>query len=47
MHRPTRKFRNLTRKLAKKQAQSRGSGQKLRRWKKAVERFKPLSQDAQ
>jgi hypothetical protein len=44
MHRPTRKHTHLTKKLASKQAQSRGSGKKARRWKKALEQYKTLSQ---
>lgn len=37
MNRPTRKTQNLEQKLAAKQARSRKSGAKARRWKKALE----------
>jgi hypothetical protein len=37
MHRPTRQRQNLAAKLARKQARSRRSGAKARRWKKVLE----------
>jgi hypothetical protein len=40
MHRPTRKTHNLERKLAAKQARSRKSGSKAKRWKKTLEQVK-------
>jgi hypothetical protein len=47
MHRPTRKHHNLQEKLARKKAESRLSGQKARRWKRAVDKYAPLCQEHQ
>jgi len=40
MDRPTRKTTHLERKLAAKQARSRKSGSKAKRWKKTLEQVK-------
>ncbi len=46
MHRPTRKLRNLEAKLARKQARSRLSGAKAKRWKQQIEQYQPLVEGA-
>jgi hypothetical protein len=45
MHRPTRKLRNVIAKLDSKKARSRKSGSKAKRWKLAIDSYKPLSKD--
>lgn len=44
MNRPSRLTQNLERKLASKQARSRKSGAKAKRWKKALEQRKAADQ---
>lgn len=43
VNRPTRKLEDLQRKLKRKKAASRLSGNKARRWQKAAEKYKALS----
>ncbi|MBI4700164.1 MAG: hypothetical protein HY744_03180 [Deltaproteobacteria bacterium] len=43
MHRPTRQLRHLEQKIERKQARSRVSGAKARRWRKNVEHYSGLA----
>jgi hypothetical protein len=47
MHRPTRQHRHLVAKLERKNARSRKTGAKAKRWKKSAEAYQGLRADAQ
>ena len=44
MSRPARKLKNLDEKIANKSARKRAPGKKTKRWKKAAEAYRPLTQ---
>jgi hypothetical protein len=50
MHRPSRQLNNLIQKIARKEslakAHNRKGGKRVKQWKKSVEAFKSLAQDA-